>query len=100
MGGNTCTITNRTTMPYKFDSDFHVWGECSCGDEWCGSVEFPSCVASGLKWNDTHVTFFADGEPISTFNATCFTQPIGMDFDRETMPGLLPFFVVAGKWWR
>ena len=30
--------------------------------------------------------FYADGEPVGSLPAQCFQQPIGLDFDRETMP--------------
>ena len=53
-------------MSFTFDGDFHVYG---------------------LEWNSTKITYYADGVPVYSLNATCLHQPIGMDFDRETMPG-------------
>ena len=50
----------------RFDGGFHVYG---------------------LEWNATHLVFFADGQAMSVLDAQCFSQDIGMDFDRETMPG-------------
>ena len=44
-------------------------------------------VASGLEWNTTTVVFYADGVAYASLPAQCLSQPIGLDFDRETMPG-------------
>ena len=49
---------------FKFDDEFHV---------------------AGLLWNTTTVVFYMDGVEIISYPANCFTQEIGVDFDRETM---------------
>jgi beta-glucanase (GH16 family) len=40
----------------------------------------------GLEWNQSVVGFYIDGAPVGKLPAACLTAPIGMDFDRETMP--------------
>ena len=43
-------------------------------------------VAS-LNWTAEGVTIALDGEVVSKMASPCLLQKIGMDFDRETMPG-------------
>ena len=61
-----CTNGGCTDMgtKFKFDDEFHV---------------------AGLLWNTTTVVFYMDGVEIISYPANCFTQEIGVDFDRETM---------------
>ena len=58
------------------DRDTHT---CSLCDDFCRK--------KGLEWNSTTVVFYADGVAVSSLSAACLQQPIGLDFDRETMPG-------------
>ena len=44
-------------------------------------------IPVGLLWNETTVVFYADGQEVLVLPAGCLQQPIGLDFDRETMPG-------------
>ena len=62
-----CSIGTCVPMKWGFDDGFHVYG---------------------LEWNDTSIVIYADGNQVGdAFDASCFAQKIGMDFDRETMPG-------------
>ena len=60
-----CTAGSCIPLPFAFDGDFHTYG---------------------LKWNTTAVDFFVDGQRVNTLPASCLGQPLGLDFDRETMP--------------
>ena len=54
-------------LQWGFDNGFHVYA---------------------LEWNSTSIVVYADGKAIGdAYDASCFTENIGMDFDRETMPG-------------
>ena len=66
LSGTVCSTQSCALLPNgaKFDTGFHVYG---------------------LMWNDTHVEFYANGVKMSTMNAVCFNEKIGLDFDRETM---------------
>ena len=62
-----CSIGTCVPMKWGFDDGFHVYG---------------------LEWNDTSIVVYADGNQVGdAYDASCFAQKIGMDFDRETMPG-------------
>ena len=41
----------------------------------------------GLNWTEAGVEVSLDGEVVNTITSPCLLEPIGMDFDRETMPG-------------
>ena len=43
-------------------------------------------VAS-LNWTETGVAVSLDGVLVNTITSPCLVEAIGMDFDRETMPG-------------
>lgn len=60
-----CSSQSWLTTNYSVSEDFHVYG---------------------LMWNASHLTFFVDGQQTGSLPAPCLSQPIGMDFDRETMP--------------
>lgn len=60
-----CSAGDCTPLPFALDGDFHTFG---------------------LQWNTTTVQFFVDGRAVSALSATCLGQPLGLDFDRETMP--------------
>lgn len=42
---------------------------------------------AGLNWTDGGVTISLDGVVVSSIQSPCFGEELGMDFDRETMPG-------------
>lgn len=42
---------------------------------------------AGLNWTETGVEILLDGVVVSRIESDCLPQEIGMDFDRETMPG-------------
>ena len=66
-GMKPCSAGRCVPMQWSFDKDFHVYG---------------------LEWNSTSIAVYADGKMVGDpFNAECFSQDIGIDFDRETMPG-------------
>ena len=64
-GQSICSLGACVTQPFAVDHDFHVYG---------------------LEWNSSLVSIYVDGMFVQSFDATCFQQEIGMDFDRETMP--------------
>eukprot|EP00039_Didymoeca_costata_P002259 m.58743 g.58743 ORF g.58743 m.58743 type:complete len:291 (-) comp11196_c0_seq1:123-995(-) len=61
-----CSTGQGYTLPFNMSDGFHVYG---------------------LLWNETHMIFSVDGKVAYSLEEHCFHQPIGMDFDRETMPG-------------
>jgi hypothetical protein len=64
-GQSICSLGGCVVQPFSFDDGFHVYG---------------------LEWNSSLVSIYVDGNFMQSFDATCFQQKIGMDFDRETMP--------------
>jgi beta-glucanase (GH16 family) len=46
--------------------------------------DFHTCA---LNWTEAGVQVSLDGVVVNTIASPCLTQPLGMDFDRETMPG-------------
>ena len=42
---------------------------------------------AALNWTDTGVVVLLDGQPVSAIASPCLIELIGVDFDRETMPG-------------
>lgn len=42
---------------------------------------------ASVNWTDVSVQIYLDGALVNTLASTCLGQAIGMDFDRETMPG-------------
>jgi beta-glucanase (GH16 family) len=42
---------------------------------------------AGLNWTASGVTISIDGHVVNRVSSPCLVQEIGMDFDRETMPG-------------
>ena len=63
---SVCSSAAYYTSAQPVSADFHVYG---------------------LLWNATHLTFYVDGNVTGYLATPCLQQPIGMDFDRETMPG-------------
>ena len=63
-----CSAGSMYTLPENnsFASDFHV---------------------ASLNWTSAGVTVALDGQVVNTIATRCLVQEIGMDFDRETMPG-------------
>ena len=62
-----CTMGACVPTTWHFDGGFHVYG---------------------LEWNATTLAVFADGKQVGeSYDASCFGQSIGLDLDRETMPG-------------
>ena len=61
-----CSRGGCTNLPFRLDGGWHTYG---------------------LEWNSSAVGIYADGAPVGeALPAGCLAQPIGMDFDRETMP--------------
>ena len=60
-----CSLGGCMGISFAIDQGFHVYG---------------------LEWNQSAVGFYIDGAPVGKLPAACLTAPIGMDFDRETMP--------------
>lgn len=69
-GGQARCSVGSTVDPlaqgHTFSSDFHV---------------------ASLNWTSSGVTIAIDGRVVSRLASPCLQQQIGMDFDRETMPG-------------
>ena len=64
--GAACSVGACTPLPFAVDDAFHTYG---------------------LQWNATTWQVFVDGAAVGpAFDAACLQEPIGMDFDRETMP--------------
>jgi beta-glucanase (GH16 family) len=64
-----CTLGSLYSLPKRaptWADDFHV---------------------ARLNWTDAGVTISIDGEVVNRIASPCLIQEIGMDFDRETMPG-------------
>ena len=40
-----------------------------------------------LNWTGAGVAVYLDGELVNTITSPCLVNPLGVDFDRETMPG-------------
>ena len=58
-----CSTGTCVPMKWGFDDGFHVYG---------------------LEWNDTSIVVYADGNQVGdAYDASCFAQKIGMDFDRK-----------------
>ena len=64
-----------------------------------------------MNWTDDGVRVYLDGALVSSIASPCLLQPLGMDFDRETMPGWMslpdpaslpdvPFMVDYVRSWR
>ena len=67
-GSSSCSKPALFTLPAgaTFASSFHV---------------------AGLLWEAAGVKVFLDGELVNEIFSPCLSEAIGMDFDRETMPG-------------
>lgn len=61
----SCSLQTDSVRPFTFDDGFHTFA---------------------LLWNESDVSFYADGQPVGRMPAQCLQQPVGLDFDRETMP--------------
>jgi hypothetical protein len=63
---------------------------CSIGS-YCtlppGQTFADSWHIAGLLWNSTGAHVFLDGVLVNSIPSPCLVEAIGMDFDRETMPG-------------
>tara|TARA_B110000208_G_scaffold189823_1_gene252199 strand:- start:46 stop:3738 length:3693 start_codon:yes stop_codon:yes gene_type:complete len=134
-GGETPSSMNGTS----FDSHVHVFSlpnttlaelpqRCGCADHGTKAKPLAPCstgaygrahsslsagfhVAS-LNWTSSGVEIKLDGEVVNTIASSCLAvQAIGMDFDRETMPGWMtlpdpatlpdkPFLVDYVRAWR
>ena len=63
---------------------------CSIGAYWGlpGGATFAEAFhVAQLNWTDAGVFVFLDGVLANTIPSPCLVQPLGIDFDRETMPG-------------
>jgi hypothetical protein len=63
---------------------------CSKGAYW--SLPSGATFAEGfhiaqLNWTEAGAAVLLDGVLVNTIASPCLLQPLGMDFDRETMPG-------------
>lgn len=64
-GAEVCSSGGCVEVPFDFDASFHTFG---------------------LLWGAENISIFADGVQAHILNGTCFTQPLFIQFDRETMP--------------
>ncbi len=63
---------------------------CSVGSDFTlpGGASFAEAFhVASLNWTEAGITVALDGVPVTTIASPCLLQEIGMDFDRETMPG-------------
>lgn len=67
-GMQICSSGSCAPVPFSFDGAFHTLG---------------------LDWGASTANMYADGILVNSLNATCLQQPLGVNLDRETMPGWL-----------
>jgi beta-glucanase (GH16 family) len=63
---------------------------CSKGADFAlpGGAAFSAAFhTASLNWTDAGVVVALDGAVVTTIQSPCLVEEIGMDFDRETMPG-------------
>ena len=66
------------TAPCSLGSTFTLPGGASFADAF---------HVAALNWTEAGVLVLLDGAPVSSIPSPCLVEDIGMDFDRETMPG-------------
>ena len=64
-GAEVCSSGGCVEVPFDFDASFHTFG---------------------LLWGSENIQIYADGVLANSLNGTCFSQPLNIQFDRETMP--------------
>ena len=84
--------TPAPALPARCGCEEHPAGSapCSIGAQWSlpGGAKFSDGFhVAQLNWTDSGVRVFLDGALVNTISSPCLLQPLGMDFDRETMPG-------------
>lgn len=84
--------TSAPALPLRCGCTEHPAGAapCSIGASWAlpGGATFAGAFHTAqLNWTTGVVRVYLDGSLVNTIASPCLLQPLGMDFDRETMPG-------------
>jgi len=84
--------TSVAGLPQKCDCKLSPGGTTPCSKPASFSLPNGATFAqrfhvAQLNWTEAGVAIYLDGNLVNTITSPCLLQPLGMDFDRETMPG-------------